>query len=115
MKHRGSGRNGVPIRHKSHFDDDGRPAETLSVSEIDRGQSDPRHCPQLDTPEFPLGDAMEIEDVALLLGCSAWTVRQKYVRQGLPFLRTSASGRFVFFRRQVLDWVLERQRKEESK
>ena len=99
----------------SRFAEGGKATESLDLLGGRGGQSDPRHCPQLDTLEFPLGDAMEIEEVAVLLGCSAWTVRQKYVRQGLPFLRTSASGKFVFFRRQVLDWILERQRKEEWK
>jgi hypothetical protein len=56
---------------------------------------------------------MDIEDVAELLGCSPWTVRQKYLPQGLPHLRASLAGKFVFFREQVLDWILKRQRKEE--
>jgi hypothetical protein len=62
-----------------------------------------------------LGDALNIDEVAAIFGCSAWTIRQKYVKQGLPCLRTSATGKFLFFRRQVLDWILKQQRKEEWK
>jgi hypothetical protein len=113
--HSGTGNRTVPVRHESHFENSGNHAETLSFSEDHRGQSDPRHYPHPDTSEFPLGEAMNIEDVALIFGCTAWTVRQKYVRQGLPCLRTSPSGKFVFFRRQVLDWILKQQRKEEWK
>ncbi len=58
---------------------------------------------------------MDIEQVAALLGCSAWTVRQRYLPQGLPYLRTSATGRFVFFREQVIDWILKRQEKGGTK
>jgi hypothetical protein len=58
-----------------------------------------------------LGDPMTIVQVAALLGCSAWTVRQKYMRQGLPHLRTSARGKLVFFREQVLHWILKQQQK----
>jgi hypothetical protein len=60
---------------------------------------------------FPLGEPLTIEDVAILLGCSPWTVRQKYLPQGLPYVRASASGKFVFFREQIVHWILERQEK----
>jgi len=56
---------------------------------------------------------MDIEDVADLLGCSVWTVRQKYLPEGLPYIRASARGRFVFFRKQVIDWILKRQKGKE--
>jgi hypothetical protein len=58
---------------------------------------------------------MDIEDVAALLGCSPWTVRQKYLPEGLPHLRASAGGKFVFFREQVTLWILERQTKGGTK
>jgi hypothetical protein len=47
----------------------------------------------------------------MLLGCSVWTVRQKYLPQGLPHLRASAAGKFVFFRKQIVNWILKRQGK----
>lgn len=58
-----------------------------------------------------LGEPLDIAQVAGLLGCSVWTVRQKYIPQGLPHLRTGNTGKFVFFREQVIDWILKRQRK----
>jgi hypothetical protein len=58
-----------------------------------------------------LGQPLNIAQAAALLGCSAWTVRQRYLPQGLPHLRASARGKFVFFREQLLDWILKRQMK----
>jgi phage terminase Nu1 subunit (DNA packaging protein) len=52
---------------------------------------------------------MNIAEVAAALGCSPWTVRQRYMPQGLPCLRASASGKLVFFHKQVVDWILKRQ------
>jgi len=34
--------------------------------------------------------------VALLLGCSIWTVRQRHLRCGLPFFRIGTTGRLLF-------------------
>lgn len=103
--------------HESDFHRSARHAETLGFSAVPLGQRKPypcpTHCPYPNTLEFPLGIPMDIEDVAAILGCSPWTVRQKYLPQGLPHLRASATGRFVFFREQVLDWIVKRQRKEE--
>jgi hypothetical protein len=61
-----------------------------------------------------LGQPLTISGVARLLGCSLWTVRQRYMRLGLPYLRTSASGKFVFFRGQVIDWILEQQQRQKG-
>ena len=108
---RDSGGNRAAERHKSRFANRTNPAETLSISESGLGQSCPRHCPHPESEESSLGTPMDIEQVAALLGCSAWTVRQRYLPQGLPYLRASASGRFVFFREQVIDWILKRQEK----
>lgn len=68
---------------------------------------DPQHYPL--QYNSALGEALDIAEVAKLLGCSPWTVRQKYLRQGLPHIRTCAGGRFVFFREQVIAWILKRQ------
>jgi len=112
----GSDVEGVPDRHTSRFGKRGNDAESLAFSRVSRGQSCPRHCPHPDeapnsTDGLALGGPLDIEDVAMLLGCSVWTVRQRYLPEGLPHLRASARGRFVFFREQVIDWILERQRK----
>jgi hypothetical protein len=56
-----------------------------------------------------LGDAMTIKQVAQLVGCSSWTVRNKLVPAGLPHFRSSPSGKLTFFREQVITWILVRQ------
>ena len=65
-------------------------------------------------PAQDLGDPMTIQEVAALLGCSPWTVRQRYLRQGLPHLRACASGKLVFFREQVIGWILKRQQQRQK-
>ena len=93
-------------------------AETLEFSASSLGQRNPQHCPDPaeaihDTASTgSLGDPMDIGQVATLLGCSAWTVRQRYLPQGLPHLRACASGKLVFFREQVIGWILKRQRQK---
>jgi hypothetical protein len=95
-------------------------AETLEFSSPSLGQRNPQHYPHpadvgmklpSGSSSLPLGAPMNIAEVAALLGCSVWTVRQRYVPQGLPYLRASAFGRLVFFREQVIDWILKRQKK----
>jgi hypothetical protein len=104
---------------KTAFAQDANSAENLALSHAPLGQRCPHQCPhQCPHPEkhddasnasSPLGAPMTIAEVAELLGCSPWTVRQKYLPQGLPHLRTSAGGRLVFFRLQVIRWILKRQ------
>jgi hypothetical protein len=59
-----------------------------------------------------LGTPLTIDEVAELLGCSPWTVRQRYLRQGLPHLQASARGKIIFFREQIIAWVEKRQRQK---
>ena len=59
-----------------------------------------------------LGSPLTIEEVADLLGCSPWTIRQRYLRQGLPYLQASARGKLTFFREQIIAWVEKRQRQK---
>src|SRR5258708_896423 len=61
-----------------------------------------------------LGEPMGVGETARLLGCSAWTVRQKYVRRGLPCFRTGPSGRLTFYKNQVVAWILERQQEQQD-
>ncbi len=101
---------------KAGFAECSKDAETLALSPASLGQLYPHRCPQpanapLTAQTAPLGEPMTIADVASLLGCSPWTVRQRYLRQGLPHLRASARGRLVFFRSQVIAWILKRQQK----
>jgi phage terminase Nu1 subunit (DNA packaging protein) len=61
-----------------------------------------------------LGKAMDVKQVAELIGCSAWTVRQKHVREGLPCFRSGPSGRMIFYRNQVTAWILEKQKEQKG-
>ncbi|MGH3429749.1 MAG: hypothetical protein ACRDQZ_19635 [Mycobacteriales bacterium] len=100
---------------KSDFVDRAKGAETLEIPAADPGQSCPQRFPQVSNAESGtanlLGEAMTVAQVAEMLGCSVWTVRQRYLPQGLPHIRTSASGRLVFFRNQVIRWIVRRQQK----
>jgi hypothetical protein len=102
--------------HRSDFARIQNVAETLDFSAFPLGQRNPGDYPQHYPPSkpalSPLGEPIDIEEVAELLGCSVWTVRQRYLPGGLPHLRASTRGRFIFFRKQVIDWILERQKKE---
>jgi hypothetical protein len=73
-------------------------------------QLNPQHHPY--SNNSLLGEALGIAEVAKLLGCSPWTVRQKYLPQGLPHMRASSAGKIVFFRGQVIGWILKRQHKK---
>jgi hypothetical protein len=57
----------------------------------------------------PLGEPLAIGEVARLIGVSAWTVRQRCMRQGLPHFRASRTGRLIFYRNQVVRWLIEKQ------
>jgi hypothetical protein len=64
-------------------------------------------------PPVPsLGAPMDIRAVALLIGCSPWTVRQTLLPQGIPHFRSAASGRLIFYRDQVVHWILAKQKEE---
>jgi hypothetical protein len=55
-----------------------------------------------------LGPPLDIKQAARLIGCSPWTVRQKLLPRGLPFFRSAASGKLIFYQAQVVRWI-ERQ------
>jgi hypothetical protein len=93
--------------------------ETLEFSRSGPGQRNPQHYPHpaeagltLPLGPTPLGGPLTIRGVAELLGCSPWTVRQRYLGQGLPHLRARPRGKLVFFREQVIAWVEKRQRQK---
>jgi hypothetical protein len=93
-------------------------AETLELPLPGLGQRNPQHCPYPAeaVPTVPsvsqLGEPLSIDEVAELLGCSPWTVRQRYLRQGLPYLQARTRGKLVFFREQVIAWIEKRQRQK---
>lgn len=57
-----------------------------------------------------LGEPLSIREVAQLIGCSVWTVRQQCLRQGLPHFRVSRTGRLIFYRNQVIRWLIHNQK-----
>ena len=93
----------------SGFAADANGTETKAISLASLGQSYPEHYPGSDST---LGTPLSIKDVARLIGCSAWTVRQKFIPLGLPHLRSGPSGRLTFFSNQVVAWVLAQQQKK---
>jgi hypothetical protein len=58
-----------------------------------------------------LGEPLSILEVARLIGCSTWTVRNRYLPQGLPHFRSGPTGKLVFYRNQVVRWILQQQKK----
>jgi hypothetical protein len=62
--------------------------------------------------EDPLGEPMTIGEVARLFRCSIWTVRQRHLPSGLPYFQIGNSGKLLFYRKQVVHWILENQKAE---
>jgi hypothetical protein len=58
-----------------------------------------------------LGDPLNIKQTARLIGCSPWTVRQVLIPAGLPHFRAGANGKLIFYRDQVVRWILHNQNK----
>jgi len=59
-----------------------------------------------------LGEPLSIDEVAELIGCSVWTIRQRYLSAGLPHFRLGGIGKLIFYRNQIVRWILERQTKK---
>jgi hypothetical protein len=81
-----------------------------------------RNAPRIELPAAEtegqhaseLGDPLALREVAALIGCSPWTVRQTLIPKGLPCFRSAASGRLIFYRQQVVRWILRQQRRQEG-
>jgi hypothetical protein len=56
-----------------------------------------------------LGPPLSIREAAKLIGLSPWTIRQRLIPMGLPHFRSGASGKLIFYRDQVADWVRKHQ------
>jgi hypothetical protein len=95
----------------SRFGDPAEAAETLGFSSIGSGQNCPQHCPRPNDASSVLGAPLSIREAALLIGCSPWTVRHRYLPQGLPHFRSGPAGKLVFYRNQVVRWILQQQQK----
>jgi hypothetical protein len=68
-----------------------------------KGAADASRQPLLDVP-------LTIREVAELIGCSVWTVRQRCIPQGLPYFRASPTGKLIFYRNRVNSWLIEKQK-----
>jgi hypothetical protein len=99
--------NAEEIR-KSGFEFGEKPLETFSFSRENPGQRYPQQNPQA---ADALGDPLTIREVARLIGCSPWTVRHRYLPKGLPHMRSGRLGKLIFYRAQVVRWILQRQQK----
>lgn len=102
MPPRKSGRGGSPKANTG-----------LPISPPRLGHSSPRHCPthcprQGDAD--PLGPPLAIGEVAALIGCSVWTVRQKYLPLGLPHFRMGSTGKLLFYKTQITRWLIAQQK-----
>jgi len=98
----------------SRFDQPSEAAEILGIRAIGPGQNCPRHCPTPADAASVLGEPLSIQEVAHLLGCSTWTVRHGYLIQGLPHFRSGPMGKLIFFRNQVVRWILEQQQQQQK-
>jgi hypothetical protein len=99
---------------------DANPLAIQVISPTSLGQNYPRHYPQPNNAAgrpieviecSPLGLPLSIREVARMIGCSAWTIRQRHIPAGLPHFRAGSNGKLVFFRDQVIAWILQQQKK----
>jgi hypothetical protein len=105
-----------------------KPARLRGFLPASLGQHCPPHYPGPPAPNFAqqgpfprppgcapaplhvkLGAPLSIAQVAYLIGCSPWTVRQTLLPRGLPHFRFTASGRLIFYRDQVIRWIENQQ------
>ena len=88
--------------------------EVLDLTTSRPGPRDPQHNPDQSPAHDPplartLGRPMGVVETAELVGCSAWTVRQVFVRDGLPHFRSGPNGKLIFYQDQVVRWILGNQ------
>ena len=62
-----------------------------------------------------LGEPISIHKAGKLIGCSAWAVRQVWLPKGLPYLKSGPGGKLIFYRDQVVVWILAQQKKGGAK
>src|SRR5882724_2830052 len=105
---------------KSGFADSAKHLQNLEISSECLGQSYPQHYPYLEGPireigaQDVLGEPLSIRGVSRLIGCSVWTVRQKLLPAGLPHFRSGRQGKFVFYRNQIVQWILDKQKRQKG-
>jgi len=96
-------------------------AELLEIMQPPIGQHYPKHCPTQPVASggLPgasgsadrLGPPLDIGQVARLIGCSPWSIRNTWIPKGLPFFRSGASSKLIFYEAQVVRWIERQQQK----
>jgi hypothetical protein len=91
-------------------------ADLLDLSAPSLGQNCPRQCPYPDESEIEmsseyLGAPLSTREVARVIGCSAWTVRHRYLPAGVPHVRIGPAGKLIFYTNQVVRWLLRQQQR----
>lgn len=104
------------ILRKSGLRTPANPKHLLPSLPTNLGQSYPQQYPYREDVApapftEPLGAPLSIQEVADVIGCSAWTVRQRYLPACLPHHRLTPNGKLIFYRNQVIRWLLMRQQK----
>jgi hypothetical protein len=100
-----------PVGQKSGFEAQAKAKQLLGFAKPSLGQSYPQRCPQPGEAN-PLGTPLSIPQVAALIGCSKWTIRRKYLPLGLPHFRVGPTGKLLFYKTQVIRWLMRRQKGE---
>jgi excisionase family DNA binding protein len=100
------------LLRKSRFMDETKLNDSLDFRANSRGQNCPQGCPHhAEHGLAALGEPLTIREVADLIGCSVWTIRQRYLRAGIPFVRLRPHGKLLFYKHQVNNWLLTEQQK----
>jgi hypothetical protein len=95
---------------------DSKSLKTESETAPAVGQLSPHSCPRpKEAASGELGPPMNVKQVAEMIGCSPWSVRQTLIPRGLPHVRLAPRGRIVFFQKQVEDWLLRMQKLQGGK
>jgi hypothetical protein len=101
----------VSFQRRRDHNDSQRFSKPQPRAELPVALPDP-HPEGNDAAHDALGEPLTIRQVSRLLGCSIWTVRQRCLPQGLPYLRVAKTGKLTFYRNQVTRWILEKQKQK---
>ncbi|HEV8414587.1 MAG TPA: hypothetical protein VGQ49_13410 [Bryobacteraceae bacterium] len=102
------------LRRNSGFKPGKTSKQLLGFEPIQVGHSYPQQYPHPEEAAAstgPLGAPLSIREVARVIGCSPWTVRQRYLPAGLPHHRLTPNGKLIFYKTQITRWLLARQQK----
>ncbi len=113
IKRKGAIESGMPRGRK--------PANLQGLPPSGLGQHWPRDWPshpgqtgahqRVSGEESRLGPPLDIRELAAMLGCSPWSIRNRLIPMGLPHFRFGASSKLIFYRNQVERWIERQQRR----